>query len=203
LPLVDIEYNQTYFLSSRRGLGAYVFRDNRFAWALMLNADWGRDEGDNPRLRGLGDLDITPQLGTEMSWRALPWLTFTADAYQALDGGGHDGLWGNIGFSGRWPVAKNFSLRADTGIRWASDSYMGNVFGVSAAQSARSGLARYNPDSGVMAWQAGAALDFNLTPNWFVSPTVRYTGLLNGAADSPITQDDGQVFGGLFFGYRY
>lgn len=203
LPVVDIEFRQRYFLSTQRGIGFYMFRDNRFALATMVNMDWGRDQGDNPRLRGLGDLDPTPQLGFDMKWYVNKWLSFDADAYQALSSGGHDGLYGDVGFGVHTPIAKDFMFRADTGIRWASDSYMSHVFGVNATQSAASGLRAFNPDSGVMAWQFGAALDFNLNPHWVVSPTFRYVGLMNGAKDSPITQDDGQYYAGLMMGYKF
>ncbi|HCM84111.1 MAG TPA: MipA/OmpV family protein [Alphaproteobacteria bacterium] len=203
LPMIDIEYKQRYFLSTQRGLGFYFFRDNRFALATMVNMDWGRDESDNARLRGLGDLDPSAQLGVDLKWYINKWLSFDVDAYQAISPGGHEGAYGNVGFGGRWPVAKNFAFRANTGIRWASDTYMSNMFGVNATQSARSGLAQFNPDSALMAWQFGAALDFNLSPQWFVSPTFRYIGLLGDAADSPITQDDGQYYAGVFLGYKF
>jgi outer membrane protein len=203
LPLIDIEYKQRYFLSTYRGLGMYFFRDNRFALAVMANMDWGRDEGDNARLRGLGDLDPTAQLGAELKWDINNWLSFDADVYQAISPGGHEGAYGNLGFGMRRPLSKNFSFRADTSVRWASDSYMSHVFGVNAGQSARSGLRQFNAESGLMSWQIGGALDFMMGRGWIVSPTVRYTQLMADAADSPITQDKGQFFGGLFLGYRF
>lgn len=203
LPVVDIEYKQRYFISTQRGLGFYFFRDNRFALATFVNMDWGREESDNARLRGLGDLDPTAQLGADLKWYITRWLSFDADVYQAISPGGHDGAYGDLGFGARWPVAKNFMFRANTGIRWASDSYMSNVYGVNAAQSARSGLPVFDAGTTLAAWQFGAALDFNMGTGWVASPMFRYVALLNDAKDSPITQDDGQYYAGVFLGYKF
>lgn len=203
LPVIDVEYKQRYFLSTQRGLGFYFFRDNRFALATMVNMHWGREEGDSARLTGLGDLDPTAQLGVDLKWQITRWLSFDVDAYQAISPGGHEGAYGDVGFGARWPVAKNFMLRANTGIRWASDTYMSNMYGVNAAQAAASGLPAYNPDSALMAWQFGAALDFNMGNNWMVTPMFRYVGLLGDAKNSPVMADDGQYYVGAFLGYKF
>ncbi len=203
LPVVDIEYKQRYFISTQRGLGFYFFRDNRFALATMVNMDWGRDESDNARLTGLGDLDPSAQLGVDIKWQINKWLSFDTSAYQAISPGGHEGAYGDIGFGTRFPVAKNFTLRANTGVRWASDTYMSNMYGVNAQQSTASGLAQFNPDSTLMAWQFGAALDFAMGNGWVASPMFRYVGLLGDAKNSPVTADDGQYYAGVFLGYRF
>lgn len=203
LPVIDLEFKQRFFISTQRGIGFYALRDNRFALAVMLNEDWGRKESDNPHLRGLGNINPSTQIGAALTWRILPWLNWDVDAYQAIFGRGREGSFGDIGFSTQNQVNSYIVLRTNADIRWANNSYIHDVYGVDAAQAARSGLRQYNASSGLVSYQLGGALDFALSRHWFFTPTVRYVRLMNSAADSPITQDKSQFFGGAYFGYKF
>lgn len=80
---------------------------------------------------------------------------------------------------------------------------MQTQYGVTAAQSARSGLSRYDSGAGLekVGWQLG--MDYSMTPAWLIGARVSAQRLQNDAADSPVTQKSGQVNGVLFAAWRF
>lgn len=75
--------------------------------------------------------------------------------------------------------------------------------GVTAAQSARSGLARYDAGVGIekVGWEA--EVEYALTPAWLIGARVNAQQLENHAADSPITEQKGQLSGALYEAWRF
>ncbi len=94
-------------------------------------------------------------------------------------------------------------LTASIGTAYASDDYMTSFFGVTAAQSAASGLARYTPDAGFKDVSAGLTAAIDLSDRWTLLLTGRYTHLIGDAADSPVVESESQFFGGLGLAYKF
>jgi MipA family protein len=104
---------------------------------------FGRDEDDGRRLRGLGDVDGGLALGGYAAYRFGMVSAFASYSHQAT--GDETGGLVRFGVESRMPVAGKTTLTAMVGATWASDDYMRSYFGVSSAQSVRSGLAAYGP----------------------------------------------------------
>ena len=103
---------------------------------------------------------------------------------------------------------KGQSWRFNLGLEstYASDDYMEEFFGISASDSARSGLRRFDADSGIKDAGVSAGATYLITQSWSLTGLFSYKRLLDDAKDSPVTDDEGspnQFFGGLVLGYRF
>ncbi len=103
-------------------------------------------------------------------------------------------------------LRKGLSLALSTGSTWASAGYQDTYFGVSATQSAQSGLRTYTADKGLKDVVAGVALSWQPSSweHWSLVAGGRYARLIKHADDSSPIVDVGsenQLFGGLFLVY--
>ena len=88
---------------------------------------------------------------------------------------------------------------------WASDDYMSEYFGVSAGDSAASGLDQFDTDAGFK--DAGIAVNatYRFANKWSATALGGYTRLIGDASDSPVVDDRGdanQLFLGFTINYR-
>jgi len=194
LPYVDANYKDVVFV---RGLAAGANLVNvkgprpgdGLRMGPILRYGFGRDESDDTALRGLGDIDDAIEAGGFIAYSAGPLL---ADLTLVKDvAGGHDGVLADAGIAWRATISPRLrgSVRAST--TWANDTYMSNVFGISPAQSARSGMRVHDAGAGIKDVGLALNLSYGLTENWSVSGRVAYSRLLGDAADSPIVADRG------------
>jgi MipA family protein len=116
--------------------------------------------------------------------------------------GGSDGLLGVVGAN----VSHNyerFIFSAGASTTFADDNYMESYFGVTAAQSLRSGLPEYEAGAGLKRYDIEASVTFMATENWLVRGQAGVGFLTGDAKDSPIVQDDMQPSAMLMVGYRF
>ncbi len=67
-------------------------------------------------------------------------------------------------------------------------------------------LSTFNADEGFKDVALDASLTYRFVGNWSATGTLKYTRLLGDAADSPLTDDNGdanQLFGGLLINYTF
>ncbi len=162
---------------------------------------FGRDEDDADRLTGLGDVDGGVLLGGFAAYRVGPFAAFASYAHQV----GGDDTGGQLKFGGesRFNLAPAVAITATVGATWADEDYMGSYFGITAAQSARSGLTAYDADSGVKDVYLQLASDVALDDRWTLKLTGKYSRLVGDAADSPVVETEDQFFGGLGLTYKF
>lgn len=194
LPYVDASYKDVVFV---RGLAAGAnllnVRGPRPGDGLRMGPivryGFGREESDDGALRGLGDIDSSIEVGGFMNYGAG---NLIADLTAVKDvAGGHEGVLVDAGIGLRANVSPRTrgTIRAST--TWADETYMGNVFGISPAQSARSGMRVHDAGAGFKDIGLSLSLSYAVTQNWSVSGRVAYSRLLGDAADSPIVADRG------------
>lgn len=83
---------------------------------------------------------------------------------------------------------------------------MNTFFGISALQSAQSGIAQYEAGSGFKDAGSSIMADYAITRDWAGFATIRYKRVLGDAADSPIVTDLGsrdQAAAGIGIKYRF
>lgn len=209
LPYVDASYKDTVFFRGTT-LGANLVSVNGprpgdgLRIGPLIRYGFGRDEGDNEALRGLGDIDAAIELGVFARYSAGSWL---ADLQVAKDvAGGHEGVLVDAGIGWRQALSPRWRTTVRAHATWADETHMQNVFGISAAQSARSGLRRHEAGGGFKDVGLSASLSYALTENWLLIGRAGYSRLLGDAADSPIVADKGsadQLSGMLTIGYRF
>ncbi len=208
MPNINLFYGDTLFLTGMTA-GANLLKHTTaqglgISAGPLLGLRRGRDEGDNAALTGLGDIDRSLDAGAFVRLRKGGWQA-RADVRKDVsngDGGTTVNLSGGYGM----PVAQGLRLRANLDATWASTAYMNTFFGISATQSANSGLAQYDAGSGFKSVGASLMADYAFTREWGGFASLRYKRLVGAAADSPIVANFGsesQVTTSVGLKYRF
>jgi outer membrane protein len=171
-----------------------------FVAGPLAGYNLGRDEDDDDALDGLGDVDGGVVAGGFVGYRLGPVLFDTSFHNTFGDDGGY---LIRFGAEVERPLREHMRLTARIGATYADDDYMQNYFGVSAAQSAASGLAAFDAESGFKDVFAEVGLKAQLDANWEARASVRYSRLLGDAADSPIVESEDQFTTLLGVAYKF
>ena len=207
LPLVEVEYKERFFLSPVRGAGVFLFNDRTFQLGAAIGYSFGRDEDDSSDLDGLGDIDGGAVVNINAEYNLfeqeiLPGLSFGAQFEHQFTGDDVGFTLGaDIGY--RFPITRRFFLRPSVNAVYASGEHMDAFFGVSSSQSAGSGLAEFNPSSGIKLVGGTLGMFYQFTPNWGGQALLGYERLIGDAADSPIVKDEDQYQALLGLVYRF
>lgn len=209
LPLLMVNYRDLVFLRGPTlGVNALTFQGpsprDKLQIGPLIRYGFGRDEGDNDDLRGMGDIDGAVELGAFINYSIGPWSTGLTMFRDLSDS--HDGLTAKLSAGHKLPLGPKLMLRSEISATWADENYTETFFGVTAAQSRRSGMRQYQPEGGVK--NAGIAIDlnYNLTENWGLTAKLGYQRMLGDAADSPLVEDRGsadQLTTGLMLSYKF
>lgn len=105
--------------------------------------------------------------------------------------GGHQGLVGHLGADLIIRDDASYIFSVGPRVRWADNDYHDAYFGVTPAVAATTGLAAFNPNSGIYAAGAQANLTYKLGRNWGMQGYVGYDRLMRDASDSPIVRNFG------------
>lgn len=161
--------------------------------------------GGSDYLRGMGEIRTRLLVGVDGSFAIGPTVLNVSVQHAPKDKDrGDNGLeTRNAVLSLEVPLfdVAGGSLSASVSTEYGDSGYMQTWYGVSAAQSARSGFARHTPSAGFTS--AGVGLKWvrpiNASSSWFIG--MEGTRLLGDAADSPIVQKPTQL--GAMSGYQY
>lgn len=199
VPVFVFTYGE-WFEIDPSGVTITAFEQNGFALAGRVGYESGRDEDDSDRLRGLGKIDLAATVGAKASYT---WnnLEIYAAIDQTIDGS--ESLIGTFGAEYKAPVTERLILGAGVEAVVANDKHMQAYFGVTAAQSASSGLAEYKAEAGLKRIDVSASATYMLTENWLVRGEAGVGFLTGDAADSPIVEKEVQPSASLFVGYKF
>ena len=106
---------------------------------------------------------------------------------------GHDGFVVDLVGTYWRPVFERFDIGINVGLSYASEDYMSSFFDVSAAEAGRTGLTRFDADSGFKDTRIGLMGLFHITESWHVGGGVQYQRLFSDAEDSPVVDDRGDA----------
>lgn len=182
-----------------RGISINVYNYQSFSFSAKAGYDLGRKEDDSNHLEGLGDIDAGAVVGGKLAYELGP-----VELYTSFDKtiGGSDGLVGTVGANISHSY-NQFLFSAGASATWADSNHMDSYFGVTAAQSARSGLAAYDAGAGFKRIDFEASVTYVTQKNWLVQGQVGIGYLVGDAADSPIVQDAFQPSAMLVVGYKF
>lgn len=182
-----------------RGISINVYNYQSFNFSTKVGYDLGRKEDDSDHLEGLGDIDAGAVVGGKLAYELGP-----VELYTSFDKtiGGSDGLVGTVGANISHSY-NQFLFSAGASATWADANHMDSYFGVTAAQSARSGLAAYDAGAGFKRVDFEASVTYVTQKNWLVQGQVGIGYLVGDAADSPIVQDAFQPSAMLVVGYKF
>ncbi len=195
VPLVDLNWRDTVFLDTRRGLGANVFKmtDPQGRGALKIgpfvNWRFEREESDDDDLRGLGDVKGGIDAGAFANY-TFGRLEFDLSGKRNVS---ETDLGGTVELGMRYRLAPIGRTMVSFGPRatWADGDYMRSYFGVPAAKASAAGLAAYTPSSGIKDAGVGAVLVHPFGTGWALTGFGGYTRLVGDAADSPLVKQRG------------
>jgi outer membrane scaffolding protein for murein synthesis (MipA/OmpV family) len=152
----------------------------------------------------LDKVSATFEAGAFAQYAFSPKFRVRAEARKGL--GGHDGWTGMAGadFVARDGDEWLFSIGPRVTV--SDGRYHRAYFGVSPAESARTGLAAYRPEGGIQAVGATAGFLTQLTKKWGIYSYAKYDRLTGDAARSPVVRGFGsrdQLSGGLALTYTF
>lgn len=198
IPDIRVSYKDKFFASVPEGIGYNVINNNGWRAGPIGKVHWGREEdGGSPwrvagtettSLRGLGDVDATFEAGGFVEYT---WQEHYATKLELRQGmGGHEGLVGEAGISYKDRYG-DIGYAIGPRLKWASEDYNQTFFGIDAGQSARSGLATYEADAGLVSYGIGGVASMPLTEQLRLSMIAGYDHMGEEAADSPLIDQRG------------
>lgn len=206
LPYLSVKYKDQFFASVPEGIGYNIIRSNGWRMGPVAKYAMQRQENGNNifriagnksnELRGLGDVDGTLELGGFAEYTCREWSA-KAEARQGVNG--HAGFVADLNANYTKVFHSFFQkegspLIVSVGPRTTlvDSNYNQTYFGVTASQSARSGLSQYKAAGGLFSYGIGAAAILpithtNLTVIWLAG----YDRMAGDAGNSPLVQQRG------------
>lgn len=197
---LDIRYRDRAFLSTGEGLGINLFSGENFRAGVSVNIELGRDQDDDGRLRGMGDLKPTPEFKAFADYLIFP-LVLRGAVRKAPSG--HKGLLADVSLS--MPVAgsEEFFVFVGPSVTIADNRYMERTFGVSATQSARSSYRPFDLGAGLRSAGFGINAAWNVTEHWTLHSSGAAEILLGDSHASPLTRQRAGFSVALDVAYRF
>jgi outer membrane scaffolding protein for murein synthesis (MipA/OmpV family) len=205
VPVADVKFGNKMFIK----LFGLNFRANLVPggmWQLgpVVNYRGERKDVENNAVDDMKNVDGTSELGIFGGFAYNKWfvsLEFLSDMDNV-----HDGWYSKLKGGYNWVLNKNWALSIGASATYADDDYMQTYFGVSASDSRRSGLDRYDAEAGIKDVGINLGLNWVITQNWSTRGVVSYTQLVGDADDdSPVVDegDEGQLFGAVMAVYSF
>lgn len=154
------------------------------AFGPSADANRGRKPSSDERLTGTNRIKAAVELGGQATYRSGPML-----GYAALRRGffGHNGWVGEVGM--RYALVQNGPLTLSGGLEagFASSDYTRTYFGVTAEESAASGMKEYTPKGGLTDVSASLDMRYEFAPDTALLTQLKWGQLQGDAANSPLT----------------
>jgi MipA family protein len=223
VPDLTINYKDSFFFSQRDGLGYNVLSHlDSPSWQfgpIVRYAFERKENGDNPfriagrkstALRGLGSVTGTIEVGGYVRYQ---WQDWSARAELRRGVNGHKGLVGDVSVEYGHDVHALFYNEGPPLIvslgphaTLVDHRYNETYFGVTAIQSVRSGLPRFNAEGGLLTYGVGGSVVLPLTQHLTANLVTGFDRLADDAARSPLVSLRGsknQFSGGVFISYKF
>ncbi|APX92349.1 structural protein MipA [Halomonas sp. 1513] len=201
-PSLELRYADAFYFNPREGLGWNAIREGNWVVSPYLGYTFGRD--NRGALAAFEEVDGGATLGLRVSYDQGPWR-YSLSGESPVSGDVNGSEW-QARASWRAPLSERTFVTLGPSVSYSSASWTRAMFGVSAEDSARSGVAAYEPDSGYLRYGLSGTLSHALTPAWSLTALAGVTYLTGDAADSPIVDDVGdalQPVAGVFLSYRF
>jgi outer membrane scaffolding protein for murein synthesis (MipA/OmpV family) len=193
-PAIDLEYKQrAFFVYDREammvpyeGAGVKVFAGQDYSAGISLTYDPGRKD-----IPGIQSLDWTTLGGIFAAYH--PGILFVRGqlGYDMLNE--FNGFKGEFGAGVAGPISAQWRGMAELSTAYAGENYLEQYFDAPG----------FNADSGFYRWRLTGALQYQFTQGAFVEGVASYDRLIGDAADSPLSQDDGQFSLRGLVGYHF
>ena len=214
-PDLRVNYGDLFFASVPEGIGVNAIDQSGWKAGPLVKVRFGRDEdkggspflvaGGSNDLRGMGDIDAAAEPGVFVEKRFGDRQEWQARAEIRRGFGGHEGVVADASLNYRTRLGRSiFSIGPRATV--ASKDFMQTFFGIDAAQSSRTGLARYDANGGILSLGIGGTLVRPLDRRRAITVFTSLERLGDEAGHSPLIRERGrraQFTIGLGYGFRF
>ena len=187
IPIVNARIGR-FYARTEDGIGMSLIQSGNLTLDAGLNMMWGYGGDDVPKgIGGLSDA-IGARLGLATTVAGTVLSVAATQAVTHRD----RGLLVDSRVSYPYAVTDRLRLTPSVGASWANGKYMDSYFGIDSAQADRSGLARYQPTSGLKDVSARLTAQYALTERLSLTSLVGTSRLVGEAADSPMVRQKTQ-----------
>ncbi|MDE1178998.1 MipA/OmpV family protein [Paraburkholderia sp.] len=180
-------------------------------WGPALSLRLGRKHVDDPVVSQIHDVSTTVEGGGYVGYEydhggALPFRLRAALTVLTNAGAVYTGAHVALNGSAWVPLGMRVFAGAGLGATWVSSGFNQTYFGVTADDSARSGLPAFSPGGGLEQVTSWLALVYRIDRSWFGGAMIYYQRLTGAAADSPIVSQRGtrnQITYGVGIAYAF
>jgi outer membrane scaffolding protein for murein synthesis (MipA/OmpV family) len=197
IPLVDLTYDNRYFVSTLRGAGLNLVALRSFQLGAAVNASFGRSEDLDSRLRGMGDIAAGADARLFARWQS-GLFGLSAEGHRLV--GGSNGALATAAAQIILPLHRRIFCTLNGSITWADGNYMSAYFGVLPSQ-ASAARAPFDARAGLRDTNFQLTGAYQIDRHWFVQTIAGGAILLADAAASPLTEKRIQPMVGGFIGY--
>lgn len=194
VPVPQFRYtiqNGCYLSLLGPSLRANMIPSRQFGLGPMLRYRPERDSVDDDVVDQFKKVDSVIEAGAFASAFLNNFLFYAA--YNKDTSDSHDGYLIDAAGGYRLGIEGNVQLMMMAIGTFASDEYMETYFGVDEENAQNSGLPEYDAEAGIKDIGLLAALQYKIDRNWAILGLMKYTRLIDDAADSPIVDDRGNA----------
>ena len=192
------------FTSRDDNISISLFDNGAVRAGLNAKILFSRDEGDSDALRGLDPVRWGGEIGGFAEFYPTDWLRIRGEVRQGVRT--HSGVVAEVRADAFHDVTPAIRISGGPRLTFASSDYFDTYFGVTPSESVSSGLAVYNPGSGLGSVGLGGAIDWKTTEKFTTSFFSEYQRLTGPAANSSLVEERGSVDQftfGLSAAYRF
>lgn len=198
VPIVNYEGDSFYIRSLQAGY--YLWKDSQDQLSLTVLGspqNFDPDDVDDGDMKSLNKRHMTLMGGVAYRHSADWGIVRTTLVGDMLDNS--NGIIWDLTYLYRFEFGR-FSLAPGIGALWNSSNQNDYYYGISSAESRRSGLDSYDPDSSWSPYLEVTA-GWKIADSWNATLSGRYTRLGSDIKDSPMVDQDSQVL--LWTGVSY
>ena len=185
-------------------LRANVIPSNMWRLGPVYNYRQERSDVENNRVDDMKNISDANELGIFGWFEWNNWFVFLDILGDT--GNAYNGWYATLKGGYNYVISKAWMLSMGAHTTYADDDYMQTYFGVSAADSARSGLKRYNADSGMKDVGIDLGLNWNFASSWDLRGIASISQLIGDADDSSPVVNEGsetQFMGGVMVLFKF
>jgi MipA family protein len=202
------EYGTFSFGGKGLGLAWTAIDNDDYSLGLSLgqsaarvdNKDGTASRPGSKRLRGMGEIKSNSEvglfghytIGLPIMFELVKGSGDGKENARTLKTDGHGGTRFTLSTEIPWQVSNELSFSLSPSIVWGDSKYNQTYFGVTRAQSARSGFRTYKADSGINSFGVSIGANYKFTPNLSATAALSFEQLRGDAAKSPLVQQKSQ-----------
>jgi outer membrane protein len=154
-------------------------------------------------LDGMDDISARLQAGGFLNYYLTPGLRLT-NTVLAGAGQDHNGLMWRVGVQQiAVQLAPHHRVSLSASAAFVNGAWNRSYFGVTEAESLRSGNRAYTPSGGLKDVAAGVRWNWELSPSWMLTSSLQVSRLLGDAKKSPLAERPTNVSATTALAYRF